>query len=1294
MSGSSPGQTPRSSTSSPSATSASSSHDLVGKGSTPPAHQTFQQRGSYEPSLSNGSAFQNDESGRSWYGREEGAQDSSRVRRMPRTSGGFLVDTAPIFGNKIRARKNETIDKGKSKDEEASGFLSTRKMNATGHRPKPSIGSSPLALEVTNVSTDRHGDTASLQTDHKSLGSRMTNGDTSIDALHTEEANRSPRDKDSSRLSTLDTDPTHIINLALNLSESRRRQSSFGRVSSGDPIGSRRITSNGSFRYPSSPVIGSGGGNLKQQLQQRRRISRNASPKLDNFPRDGNTSPSERSWHEQDNSRETPTTPTLNFDIVDDLSFNPSDATLLRAERAQQALELFYEYRRVLQYLPKLPNPKSRPNTARGLGKKIFDTPEMLGRSYNPLQYIRNRKVRRNKRQNLHGEACGWKDVVNVRSWVDAVADEREEKISRVDNKYPLPPFGFQGEPVLDGPSLPSSVRNSQGPTPAEPPRPRVDWITTPWDMLADAYWLHQDDHKYLIEDRDGDKIYIPKRSSVDPVSRISQDLTYPSVRRSQSIPRPNDESSKTNASVAEVDDEQSRERGRKRHQFRSSITSLPDHGGSQDRKSRWPRNLIRSRSSSSSEESTQGSLTRQQRYGSTQESRERQESAVLERQVMELLAKEAENLDWQNAEDVKKNSLPGKTTGDVVLDSMNDGTVYPNVTKAEVTNSAAPHHHQSPHSRASLELPKPQGHDRHSAVDDIDSTAPNSPVTNEHVPSIAINLSPPGSRSSSVTRIPSLYNRTKKGIQSEANPTGGIDLGQENVSSADWNHNDTHDVAPQSAEAMTNSSPSDGFLSPKTAEGFGRILRHRHSESKSTRASKDPESRFRGFLKGGRLAELVGTEVSRVGDIFWRKDSTKQSSAVASPASSHTSDVSDTDDDAPASKMMQSSRNRIRRTNADEEDNGRSSQKPVTQDLPKYHLNNLPSFRSPFRRDDDPTASSKGEDHILRQQIALRGRGRPSRLNDLAPPNLDMRGLSSSRSPPISRVQTHETDTSAYNSRRNSANPSESGPDEQDIQRSRVKGLPARLGAGGPTSIPMTGLASLDVRRSPSKHRLSIGNKSQWSISDRAVSPAKGVVTRRDIIRTRALLLSSGIKAQEIARRAHETPDYQPPMIQDLERCMKTTLPYVPRSQRHVLAARCFVKNISETNVQIRSAMDSFSNETAPALHDRIKALDQFISADLTPMVRAAADDADALSMELASSYRLSVKRLNDSIDFIVRRKRRRFRWVRRSGWTMLEWLLLGVMWCVWLVVVVVRLVRAVMRGVYKGLRWVLWLE
>ena len=441
-----------------------------------------------------------------------------------------------------------------------------------------------------------------------------------------------------------------------------------------------------------------------------------------------------------------------------------------------------------------------------------------------------------------------------------------------------------------------------------------------------------------------------------------------------------------------------------------------------------------------------------------------------------------------------------------------------------------------------------------------------------------------------------------------------------------------------------------------------------------------------------------MGNEVSRVGVRLWGRDGSNHTPKVATPVSSHTSDASDSDEDSLITKLKQSSSNRLSRLDIGRDTIEGISRKSTNEDSPKYYMNNLPTFRSPFRKAESDPRNPYEEDHITRQQNALRERGRSSRFNRFAPPNLDTRGVSPSPSPPppLSRVGTHDTDTSHFESRRNSKTTSEQAGSRPDRQFVNVKGLPERLGNGGP---PVTGLASLDVRRHRSRDRLkghldrpALEGKRHWSISDRGISAVRGVVTKSDITRVRALLLSSGVKAKEIVRRAYEVQDPPSTLLLDLQRISKSPLPPVPRSQEHVIAARFLIKNITETNSQIRYAAAELSDVTVNELHEQIKAIHERITLQLTPLVEAAADNADALGTELGTSHRLSVKRLNDSIDQILRRKRRRFRWVRRGGYLLLEWVLLGVMRWIWLMVVIFRLVSGVLRAVLRGIRWLLW--
>jgi len=91
--------------------------------------------------------------------------------------------------------------------------------------------------------------------------------------------------------------------------------------------------------------------------------------------------------------------------------------------------------------------------------------------------------------------------------------------------------------------------------------------------------------------------------------------------------------------------------------------------------------------------------------------------------------------------------------------------------------------------------------------------------------------------------------------------------------------------------------------------------------------------------------------------------------------------------------------------------------------------------------------------------------------------------------------------------------------------------------------------------------------------------------------------------------------------------------------------------------------------------------------------MTRSAADEADEVSLDLSQGQRLKVKRVVDVIEKMLRRRRRRFRWVRRGLWLGVEWVLVGFMWYVWFVVVIARMVLGVGKGVVSAVRWLLWL-
>ena len=1223
-------------------------------------------------------------------GNEEHHGELSRRTHRSRNSGGFLVNVIPVDATQDRiARRsghNASPSMGKGKEDGSDLRLRNGKTRQSGHRPRASIGNSPLSMEVTN---------AVSQEDHRIQGTTSTQNDRHHGTYpssgnKTTALNGSVRD-DSPDLLGIDTDPAQIVNLALNLSENRRRHVSAGRLSPIDSLAAnRRFVSTGQLgpNYPHSPGMGSTGGSLRHLLQQQRG-SRNLSPRLSQFERVVSNPPGITPAESADFIDPT-NIPDFGINVVDQLSFSPSDATLLRVERAKTALELSYEYRRLLQYLPRLSLPqKSRPGTGKTISNTPSDGSTSLGRQYNPLQYVRNRMVRSRERQTFDAEVEGWRDVNRVRNWIDLVAGQNKDCISPIDGDVsPLPQFGpaqNQLEEVTPSPS--SSLRRPNAAPARKLPHTRPVWITTPWDLLADAYWTEIGDHKNLIEDRSGQKI-CPRQTS-EPVQglRTSRDLSYIHSRRSDSIPR-SSRSPEKSKTIVDPFDVSTKDRGRRLHRLKDSITSLHEYSSSQDRKSKWPRKLVRSHSSSSSEASLQGSLTRQSHLHGRGESRDCQDSAVLERQVMELLAKEANNKDWDMYD--MKHQFQTRTKNDVQHGLQTEESPGPTSRAVDPqrvieridknSRDGFPQGKIHPNDEEQQHEPEPRV-----SEEGFDTTAPSSPNDKDVVPSIAIKLSPPPLRSSSPRKPLPFQHRSLKFGHGNSKQ----DVSKKDLAAAVTSPTANERVMKARPDPVTESVPtsSDGFLSPKTAESFGKILRHRRSDSKLLpvdREHKEPDTKIRILLKGGsRLAGFVGHPVSKVGDLLWRKDGSYHPS---SPITSYASDVSDSEEE-----YVDSDTNNIRFTRS-VNDLSNNDHESANGGSVKYHIRNLPSFTPQPKREDEGEATPLREhesDHIGRQQQFIRERGRSRGFDRLAPLNLDMRSTSRSLSPGLTRTGTLETVTT-NESRRPSNTPSDSSRYPSRRRFSDILGLPGRIDRERP---PVTALASLDVQPHRSQERPGYEGHPRWSIADRGDSATYGTVKQRDITRVHALLLSSGVKASEIVRRFNEVPKEPSKLLYKLQAISKTKLSQMPRSKEPVYATRLLTRIIDENNLHLREAADYFSHTTIDSFHEQVKSLESRISNGLTPLVRAAADDADSLSTEISSSYRLNVKRLNDNIDHILRRKRRRFRWVRNGGYLLLEWLLLGVMWGVWFVVVIVRLVLGVVGGLWRFGRWLAWL-
>ena len=342
------------------------------------------------------------------------ARGSHRSHRS-RTSGGFLLQDSTFEGPVEEREVGEVQATPRKRDSHKEKGKEAAHGSGSSHvRKKPSMGlrigsSSPLSRHVRNA--------------EQAPAVAAMGGD-------------GAQDKKPSVQKGLDIDSANIVNLALNLSESRRQAG-------------RRIVM--SSLPPAVPTFedNMAGSSLRQHMQAQRRVSRNISPKPGQGAIGGIASqPTERI-----------ASPLLQAAIDGDGQqhhYQFSQATLERAQKAKDSIELMAQYRRLLQYLPPLkPTTMSRqttlspPSTSAGSptaahfkDREVMSGPaRVLGRPYNPLQYIRNRKVRARERQPLDGVAEGFGDVEAVTAWVDRIADEAETAVYELGDVIQLPPL-------------------------------------------------------------------------------------------------------------------------------------------------------------------------------------------------------------------------------------------------------------------------------------------------------------------------------------------------------------------------------------------------------------------------------------------------------------------------------------------------------------------------------------------------------------------------------------------------------------------------------------------------------------------------------------------------------------------------------------------------------------------------------------------------------------------------------------------------------------------------------------
>ncbi|KAJ5201866.1 uncharacterized protein N7498_006529 [Penicillium cinerascens] len=1075
--------------------------------------------------------------------------DSSRraVGTVPASSGRA---SGELEGSTLgsSSREDETSTTGQRRTQSSGGFLldslprsKSSRISSHHHLPSESPAEKRSAPEADIVVLkkrsrfpwSRHKNSASASASAASApGSAATHQTpTPPPEVHTSRASSgADTGGHSMEMPGLDRDSIQIVNLAMNLNESRRR------TASGLPPGPnirRPISVSQPTAGPADLHALSPQGNFAHHFRNYSQIQ------------GGHISPSTQQ------GGQSPVVDFLPATAVDNnRAYDFSSNTFARADRARRHFDLFHEYLRLLPLLPPLRSPPTQddPNSTH---PAAANSP--TSRAYNPLQMIRNRRVRYREKCPIDLETDGWHDVEKVHDWVTSIEEKYYHKTHDQTQSLKLPSFQQGQRPQSQGDpndtdmlttSPPSSLKRASRTNSAKTPRPRLDWKFSPAELLADAAWLEYGTNKAKIVDNIGNTLY-PDPEELALTYTKSETAAHPNQHLTVEMEDEGERSSRTSMSSSRPPlgpEFKTVGRGRHTHRFRNHSQSVRGRSESSSRKdSRWDK--VRMRSGSASSDSSAGRR------------------------------------------------------------------------------------------------------------------------------SIAVNLSPPSSRSPSPARkglrhkIASRHERSKskQGDREFKEKEDAIPetepLPRQSLKSP------PERAEPVSRSSKLEPSPLPDVVSSSYGDDQSTVEDDRMDSSRGRKGQHTAESKLRGIFKGpGRIAEIVGNEVSKVGDLILKKDAPPDS-RKSSSATTLASDESDSDEEEKRTDKRSGPKGLLRRPPT-LEDPGRLARRDPDKGTPsKGFKGSLPSFTSPLRQDERSGSTDAVDFGSPRERVpASRRQGEDPKRTGL------------------SRSRTFDF-----------------GPTLQS-NRGRTKphaikdpSVPFSL-----TRPPVTGLAKVRAspQRSANNGTALLGASRAWSISGRSLQALNdsGVPSKTEIERTRILLLSSGIKAREITRRAESVRDPPP---QWLQKSMgpSTSITRVPRLNEFDVAAQNLLRRFETTQYSFQQAMHHFTTTTSSPLRTQLKDLETLLDQSLAPRVRATADQAEDLCVQLNTTSTLAVKSLGDALDKGVRKRRRRLRWVRRTGFVILEWALVGMLWWVWLIVMAFKLVRGILRSTVSGARWVLWL-
>ncbi|KAK9369067.1 hypothetical protein V1509DRAFT_621018 [Lipomyces kononenkoae] len=138
--------------------------------------------------------------------------------------------------------------------------------------------------------------------------------------------------------------------------------------------------------------------------------------------------------------------------------------------------------------------------------------------------------------------------------------------------------------------------------------------------------------------------------------------------------------------------------------------------------------------------------------------------------------------------------------------------------------------------------------------------------------------------------------------------------------------------------------------------------------------------------------------------------------------------------------------------------------------------------------------------------------------------------------------------------------------------------------------------------------------------------------------------------------------------------------------------------KSVIDVTNKFNTTTLAASRSILASLSSRTDSLTATLSSNFRSRFDLAISAADQLTAEVSTTLSLQARRLGENLELLektgalFRRKERVISMLERAGYALLERLVTFLLWAVWGVVSVLRMVRAVVRGVFWTVRWLIW--